>query len=142
MSEDKKAYEICYLLKDPAAEQEVLDLLKQFDGEIMHRGQLKEIRLAYPIKKQLSAHFGFLNFSCPPENVAKLSDALKLKPMVLRHMIISYVPPAEKKAPEGEAQPKEMAKDFGKPAKEVKPAPASDILSNEALEKKLEEILQ
>lgn len=130
MSEDAKTYEISYLVKDSAGEQEVLKVLNQNQAEILRQGVLSEIRLAYPIKKHQSAQFGFVQFAAMPENVVQIKSALSLSPQILRILVISISKPTEAQKP--------LAK---KPEPEIKEAP-SNILSNEALEKKLEEILQ
>ena len=130
MLEDAKTYEISYLVKDSAGEQEVLKVLNQNQAEILRQGALSEIKLAYPIKKHQSAQFGFIQFASVPEGVAQIKSALSLNPLVLRVLVISISKPTETQKP--------VAR---KPEPEIKEAP-SNVLSNEALEKRLEEILK
>jgi len=130
MSEDVKTYEISYLVKDFAGEQAVLKALNQNKAEILRQGALSEIKLAYPIKKHQSAQFGFIQFASAPESVAQIKSALALNAQVLRTLVISISKPTEEQRP--------IVK---KLEPERKEAPSS-VLSNEALEKKLEEILQ
>lgn len=130
ISEDAKTYEISYLVKDSAGEQEVLKALQQYKAEIFRQGALSEIKLEYPIKKHQSAYFGFVQFISLPENIIQIKSVLILNPQVLRILAISIAKPADEQKPIA-----------SKPEPEVKEAPPS-ILSNEALEKKLEEILK
>ena len=141
MSEGTKIYEICYLLTSSGTEQEIVNVLNQQQSEILHQEALKEARLAYPIKKQQTANFGFIHFVTLPENVNKIKAALALNAGILRLLIISFsadkIP--EKKVSVRSQQPDSKPLQVG----DVKIAkPDTNILSNEALEKKIEEILK
>lgn len=135
MSEDQKTYEVGYLLISPEAEQELARVLEQNKAGVMSVGKLSEIKLAYPIKKHQSALFGFAKFSAMPESIAPIKASLSLNSGVLRFLIISFIPlkPSADQATEKVKSEPEIKN------KEVK---VPEILSNEALEKKLEEILK
>lgn len=132
MTTDPKVYEVAFLAKSLEEEKALTELIKQYRGSVLQKGAFQEIKLAYPIKKQTSAYFGYLRFEFLPEDVDKLSEALKLHPGILRHLIIT--PPAVKKTVERRSEAPEM----------VRPAPVSRaaVLTNEALEERLEEILK
>ncbi len=125
--ENKKEYEIAYLLATPEAEQEVLALLKQNGAEISNQKAATSIPLAYQIKKHATAFFGFSYFMADPSAIKPVTDALRLQKGVLRSLIIT--PPVRVAAP--------MLPGAGRPEKKVAPT-----ISNEALEEKLEEILK
>ncbi len=128
MPSDFKSYEISFLLKHPEGEKAVIDLIDQHKGRVFQKGSLSEIKLAYPIKKHASAYFGYIQFELRPDQIEKISQSLKLNPLVLRHLTIT--PPLIKK--ERKAESKEY----------VKPVAPPQVLTNEALEEKLEEILK
>lgn len=181
----KKEYELSFLLRvasdNPSAEgvsasvgaeelEGIRTLLKKNDAEITSQGHLARQRLAYPIKKETHAIFGFLNFLLYPSAAAGFYHELRLDPRVLRFLLIT--PPVAKQSarygsairqasgvsagasesvraprvsraappaggPEGGPSPFDT-KGEG-PKKTESPA---EVLSNEALEKRLEEILQ
>lgn len=142
MDVDKKIYELCYLLIAPEAEAEVTRLLSQYQSDILHHGKLYDLRLAYPIKKQQSALFGFVQFSALPANADKIKASLSLSPKVLRLMLTTLSPKrlAQMKGAEVARVQEQM------PEKPVKPIELKSsrplALTNEALEEKLEEILK
>jgi len=133
-SEGKKVYELAFMLKDPSSEKAVLDFLAQHKAVILNQSPVNSMKLAYPIKKHLSAFFGVINLEMEPENMKALSSALNLSADVLRFLIIAV--PKAKKSPE-----RSERSEVRKPAK-TETAGSSSVLSNKALEEKLEEILK
>lgn len=129
-SEGKKLYEVAFLLEDPSSEKTILDLLAQSKAVITNQSSINPLRLAYPIKKHLSAYFGYVNFEAEPLDIKNLSDALKLNNEILRFLIVS----SAVKKPEGKKEFKKL----------VQPeiSTSKSMLSNKALEEKLEEILK
>jgi ribosomal protein S6 len=123
MDENKKDYEIAFLLTSAEAANSLADILSQQEAEITHKSPVAEVNLAYPIKKHKSAQFGFYQFRANSEVIKNIQDVLALNQNVLRFMIIT--PPVKMVA-----QTKPERK---------QPAP---IVSNEALSEKLEEILK
>lgn len=130
---DKREYEIAFILKteEPAG---VVGALKQHNFSITRDEPVGKIRLAYPIKKEKQAYFGFIDFVGEPEAVKEFTADLKLIPEVLRFLIIT--PPIAKKASLAKAGGFVRKSAF--PKSTVQPS----LLTNEALEKKIEEILQ
>lgn len=132
-SEDRKDYEISFLLKHESNAQEVLKLLKQHGAEITFEGPLKYLQLAYKIKHNTEAYFGYLRFKLAPDALAELSHDLGTKPAIIRVLIIT---------------PPFMRMRVPQPKREVSPMQptsqpkSASPLSNEAIEKKIEEILQ
>ena len=124
-------YELAFLLKDPAAEKVVLDLLAQHKASVTNQSQVNSIKLAYPIKKHVSAYFGYVNFEADPADIKELSGILRLNPEVLRFLVIAS--PVLKKEEGEKAEGKKSAK---------AEAAGKSVLTNEALEEQLEEILK
>jgi len=136
---DKKDYEIGFLAKTEEAAREVLKLIHQHQGEISSEGPLRRISLAYPIEKETHAHFGFLYVKLPPLSAKTLEHDLGTSQAVLRFLLVKL--PSQKAVLAAAAKPR-VARPGGpsaRPAPETKP---QFPLSNEALEKKIEEILQ
>jgi ribosomal protein S6 len=131
MADDFKSYEIAFLVKNPEDEKVLGDLIGQYKGNVLQKSALKETRLSYPIKKHASAYFGYIQFELAPMEMEKLSQSLKLNPAILRYLAVAS--PAVRSV---EKRPVEEKKS-------VKPAAAvGSVLTNEALEEKLEEILK
>lgn len=127
MEENIKEYEIAFLLASPEAEKEVAKVLQDNKAEVFHQKPASEISLTYPIKERVSANFGFCHFRVSRENIGKIKETLRLNPGILRFLITT--PPIEATVP----QPIQSR------AVRKQPEP---VLSNEALEEKLEEILK
>ena len=126
-----KDYEISFLLRQEKEAEDVLKLLKREGAEIISEGTLKKIPLAYKIKKQSEAYFGYLHFRMFKDKVKSLEKDILTTSAILRSLIVT--PPFVRSKPEPRARPR------------IAPAPAAQIgapLSNEAIERKIEEILQ
>lgn len=133
MTDDFKAYEVAFLVKSPNEEGVIADLINQHKGNILHKSPLKETKLAYPIKKHSSVYFGYVQFELLPADLEKLSQSLKLNSAILRYLTV--IVPAVKNSLERKFVDKEK-----KEAPSI--AVSRPILTNEALEEKLEEILK
>lgn len=150
--DDKKEYEITFIAVAEDGAIEVEKELAALGCAITGKGPLAAIKLAYPVKKHTTGYFGYVWFSAMAEDVKKLHNALSIKPGILRFLIVT--PPVkvtvrENRAPrERGMQVKSAASEAPKevPVSEARPqaAPtrAPEVLSNELLEKKLEEILK
>lgn len=134
---NQKEYEIAFLVKEGEAQAGVLGAIKANQGEVYYESSVNQIKLAYPINKQTSAFFGFCEFRASAETVKQISEKLKLEPQVVRFLIV--VPPKKAAATH---EPKEAAPLQTEPKPAAKMQAAPQILSNEALEQKLEEILK
>lgn len=127
-----RGYELSYLISDAAEAERISEVLTAHGSDISVKGQAVNVRLAYPIKKQLSAWFGFVYFRALPEVAEKISEALKVQPSVLRFLLT--------------ASPKETLSYEARKPRVPEPKPEAAViqpaLTNEALEQKLEEILK
>lgn len=133
-SDEKKEYEIAFLAKSEEAAKDLIGVIKAQGAEIVSESPVNKINLAYKIKKETSAYFGYAQFSALPENIKLMDDVLKNKGEILRYLIIT--PPYMKNKPRSIPPYRRSSK----PVSEAKPQ-ATMPLSNEALEKKIEEIL-
>lgn len=135
---DKKEYELAFLIKEEGELPAVLDSIKRHGAEISLEGPLKNLSLAYKIKKQTSAIFGYCHFQLEPENLSALDHDLRMNSPIIRFLVIT--PPFSK----AKSSPSRIsARSRISPSKsEDVPAKSTLPLSNEALEKKIEEILQ
>ena len=150
--EDQKAYEVSFLLTE---ESVIADIDKAIEGagmQITNKGQLQNLKLAYPIKKHDSAFFGYYHIAGLPENIKKVKEALALNPKILRILVLTppiIVAPREirstardSQTPTQEIQSTASGVNVAAPKPEEVRRPEPAILSNEGLEKKLEEILK
>jgi len=125
-----KKYEIAFLLKKEDSSI-ISQILKKGGFAILTESLLVKIRLAYPIKKESYAFFGYCHFEGEPANLKELRTEFKLNHDLLRYLIIT--PPFVKK---------EIVKKFTPEKSEEKtPSSPEQILTNEALEKKIKELV-
>jgi ribosomal protein S6 len=131
MEEELKTYEIAFLAEDSSKADEILNILNRFKASLISDKKVEKINLAYPIKHQTSAFFGFIDFQVLPRDIVEIDKILKQDKNLLRFMIISDPFIRENKNSEN--------KKAGYSSREkVK----HQELTNEALEKKIEEILE
>lgn len=130
--QNKKEYEISFLLTSAEAEKEFANTLTKLGVELFFQKPAASIALAYKIKRHASAFFGYYHFRATPDVITQIKETLNLAPNVLRFLIVT--PPV-----------KPMMEQSGDRVSRVEKkaaAPSSPILSNEALSEKLEEILK
>ena len=143
-------YEIGFLVRTEDDARQVLQLLQGHKVLVVSQSSLSRIKLAYPIQKEAFAFFGYVHFSLDPGAMKALETDFRSAPYVLRFLIIT--PPLQglHGVRGGGESPRRVAMSRGKtPAPDVlvsAPVPQKPVreaeLSNEALEKKLEEILK
>jgi ribosomal protein S6 len=146
---DKKEYELALLLKSEDNLAGVLKLVAQHNGEGASEPRAKRLQLAYEIKKHNEAVFVYFTFKMFGDDMKALEHDLNSHADVLRSMVIASPAPAERTAtsampPREERRGRSSTPSYiapAAPAEAPRSAP-SKPLSNEALEKKIEEILQ
>jgi ribosomal protein S6 len=146
---DKKEYELALLLKSEDNLAGVLKLVAQHNAEGVSEPRAKRLQLAYEIKKVNEAVFVYFTFKSFGDDMKALEHDLNTHADALRFMVIASPAPAERTAnsampPREERRGRSSSTPYSAPAAPAeapKPA-ASKPLSNEALEKKIEEILQ
>ncbi len=137
MDELKEAreYEVAFLVRDEEAAERVVSRVGQY-GVVITRGALKRLAFAYPVKKETSGYFGFIRLRTLPETVQRLEKDFIIFEPVLRLLVIRL---SEEKT--DETSHAQKMKKVVRPISRTEAAPVG-VLTNEALEKKIEEILQ
>jgi len=129
---DRKEYEVAFIAKSEEGAHTLRKILEGHDGEVTEGASLKPAALAYKIQGERNVLFGYCRVRIAREKVAEISKELLTVADLLRFAITlpSHTKPRVKLVISEE--------------KKARPAPAvpGTPLSNEALEKKLEEILQ
>lgn len=135
---EERYYELGFLIKTEEDAALVRKILTKNKAEIMEEGAIVKVRLAYPVKKTNQAFFGYYRWLAVAETLTDIERELKLASPVLRYLLIKLPKnlPAVKKS-EPVSSRSFVKKKEKTPVKKVVPA----SLSNEALEKKIEEIL-
>jgi ribosomal protein S6 len=142
---DKKEYEVAVLLHNEEAKEEILRVFAQRGVEVREEGPIKKIALAYPIKHATQAYFAFFYTLAVAADIKSLEKDLRNTTSVLRSLIIT-LPPVKKSSREDAQKPRRQvmprrpmtATSAGETPKQQQHKP----ISNEALTKKIEEILQ
>lgn len=150
MNADAKNYELAYLLSPSLPEEEVLGyagrisaLIEEQQGAIRRVEAPKKRRLAYAVKKERSAYFGWTTFAALPAAIAAIDKKAKGMPQVLRHMIVDEEIETRRPLLRTFAAGARQTAAVGAPAPEVlrEQETPGEKLDFEALDKKLEEIL-
>lgn len=149
MEKDSKKYEIGFLTTAEECKNEIINALKNHQAEIFNDGGVSQIKLAYPVKKETSAFFGYIQFSAAPDIIKNFKETLKLNSKILRFIIINSLVVGKVFSAKGgfsnqaEKQQIPLEKPEIKKVEIKKPKLyPQQVLSNEDLEKKLEEILK
>lgn len=148
MSEDTKQYEISLVLSTEDACTSIISFLKEKIEKVLQENPARRIRLAYPIKKAGTGFFTWTIVSALPSVIPPLQKDLEANPLVLRALIITPPLPAktERRSPglRGKVTKDKPKRELTRPsvAKEERETRSSETLTNELLEKKLEEILK
>ena len=141
-----KNYEIGYLAVSEGDAEEVIKALKAHKAEILKEGKPKKIRLAYAIKKETGAFFGYVQFALDAASIKPLTEKLKFNQKILRFLAV-VLPDTALKQQEMEQSEKPVS--FNEQAAlpkvkigEGRKESSDAFINNELLEKKLEEILK
>lgn len=93
MTSEPKPYEIAFLLKNESEEKivSVLDEIKKYienkNGRISEESRPQKRRLAYPIKKEHEAYFGYIKFFSKPEELKEVEEKIRHNRQILRHTL-------------------------------------------------------
>ncbi len=145
---DRKEYELALLLKGEEDLAGVIKLAGQHNAEGVSEPRAKRLQLSYEIKGHTEGVFVYFTFKMFGDDIKALEHDLNTQANVLRFMVIASPAPAERTAtsampPREERRPRTPSYSPAPAAPSEAPRPApSKPLSNEALEKKIEEILQ
>lgn len=141
---DTSTYELTYLLRSEEDVSLLRTTLGKYEVRVLQERPLSKVQLEYPIGGERYAFLGILTFEVPVANLHSLRSSLQLQDGVLRSLITLPIPThgaaSEEKLPEERIPLGEDSRVFSRPTPERRPA--RDTLSNEALERKIEEILE
>ena len=145
----KKEYELALLLKAEEDVAHIVLFLREHNAEISLEPRAKKLALAYKIKGFTDAVFVYCNFKSSTEDAKVLEKDLNTNAYVIRSMILASPPaPSERQsmpffaAKQRRAPARSSASGVSSTFSAEPKSPAPQPLSNEALEKKIEEILQ
>jgi ribosomal protein S6 len=136
--DEKRAYEVTMLSMEEDLSR-VKNTIAKFGGEILDEKPQGKIRLAYLLQKQSYAFLDFLKIKLSRTGVSLLLNELKLDGGVLRFFINTQ------RAEENRISmaPRTSRPMFRRSGASIRPKPnVAQSLTNEALEKKIEEISQ
>ncbi len=134
-------YEASFILKDEEDASFLAAIFAKNKTEIINFGTLIKMNAAYQIKKQKLVFFGTTTFSSDPETLEKILGDLRLQPKILRFMVrrIKNKALRETRMPVVSREKRERKKPtLLKPASKNFEA----VLTNEALQEKIDEILK
>ncbi len=138
-------YELAYVLRVGESDAPLKAILSKVGATIVKEQAASQIQLAYPIKKQGVALFGYCHLTLPTGAAVKeISDALELESSVLRFIIVK-MPNTQKARKAAERKLRVEAPVTETKAKSASALPSTDRLdglSNEKLSKTLEDILK
>ncbi|MEK7086942.1 MAG: 30S ribosomal protein S6 [Patescibacteria group bacterium] len=134
-------YEITCILKDEEDSKEVGRILKKNKAVILDERPLVKVQLAYSIQKLNQAYLGYFLFGLDPEFVPALSAELGLEKNIVRHLI------NKASSRDGRASDKKRRSTFerervGARALKETEKMFEPVLTNEAIQEKIEEILK
>ncbi|MBI2623102.1 MAG: 30S ribosomal protein S6 [Candidatus Liptonbacteria bacterium] len=136
-AQELREYEVGFLVREEAAAQEVAAKAAQY-GSVTAQGNLKRLSFAYPVGKETSGYFGCLRLRAAPGSAAQLEKDFGRVPSILRFLVIRL--PVRKETADAAAHvsPRPRRTPRASQPESILGAP----LTNEALERKIEEILQ
>lgn len=149
MEKGERIYELGFLLSGKLTLQEANELQKKLEdflskeAKILKKAELQKKNLAYPIKKEEQAYFGFFYFSLLPTKIKELQEKLKLFDKGLLRFLCLTPPPNFDKIMAGGYPSKKVAQKEAKEKKKIKEKETKkepEKIDLEALEQKLEEI--
>ncbi len=134
-------HEITYLLKSEEDAPLVSEIIRGAGAHVEHEEPLRKIQLAYPIRREAFAFLGILRIRGEAPQITEFDSRLRGEDRILRYLITRPLFPRAA----GDRALRE-GRPSGGPATEGRRTfvsqPASHTLSNEALQEKIEEILQ
>jgi small subunit ribosomal protein S6 len=88
-----RQYELVTVLNSEEEEfksgkQAIVDLLSQYKAIDVKEEDMGDRPLSYPIKKKTRAHYVLYRMSFDPASIASLERAIKLNPLVLKHLVV------------------------------------------------------
>lgn len=137
-----KYYELTYLTLQDMSEEAAKQLSDKFaasiaakQGTLIDTQKAYKKRLAYPVQKQEVAFVNSMRFQMEPAPLVAFNDEVKKDTLILRSLIINYVPQPIRRMPERMPQ----AASAEQPAAKEPQAAAAPEVKIETIEEKKEE---
>ncbi len=131
---EREYYDLSLLITSKLSEEEAQSFFQQIISLAQEEGALvdkienpKKIRLAYPIKKEESAYFGWFTFFFPKEKIESLQENLKKKEEILRMLLAKQKPQVKRESKKDQKEQTKLEK--------------IEKVKLEEIEKKLEELI-
>ncbi len=134
----EKAYEVSFLAETEEKIEDVKRLVGQHGATVSSISMPKKINLAYPINHLTQAVFMALKITAAPEKIKMLEKDLRGNKNVVRSLIVTLPREKEEEVKDEKKYGVSMRRGVSREPHVEKTKP----LSNEAIEKKIEEILQ
>lgn len=94
-SAEDMRYELMYIVPSTltdddvaGVEAQVKALLEKYGATLEDATRLGKFRLAYPIKKARHGHYNLAHFTAETSALAKIDEALRIAPNLLRHLVV------------------------------------------------------
>ena len=150
MEQKNNNYELSFWfssrLEEKAIEQKFDNLLKQLEksGALIIFSQSPQLKqLAYPIKKERNAYFGYIQFELSKDSLARLEEGLRLNHDFIRFMVLNIKSKQEEKIPRSTFRKSVFREERSKKEERMKEGLKEEkVISLEELDKKLSEILK
>ena len=151
MEQKNNNYELSFWFSSRLNEEEIEkkfnNLLKQLEklGALIIFSQSPQLKqLAYPIKKERNAYFGYIQFELSKDLLVHLEEDLRLNDDLVRFMVLGVKPKEKQKAPSITfRKPIKKEEEKSKTQEATKKEPQKEkVISLEELDKKLNEILE
>lgn len=108
MRNEVEKYEITYLCEEGNSAKDATKVLETVGAKISKETDLGIKKLAYPINKMTTAHYGVVLFEIEKTELPRLEKALKLNKTIVRYLIVKElripIPKAAKKKVSNEAE--------------------------------------
>ena len=135
---DTKVYEFAFLLNGRLSETDAValfdkleNIFSDFGAKTIKKSNLERKLLAYPIKKEGEAYFGYFHLELDPEKVAEIKEKFRYENEILRHLCLTPPPNFGKMTNVG-------GKQKAKEAKEKKESEGASEAATETVDKKEE----
>ncbi|PIT92680.1 MAG: hypothetical protein COU08_01650 [Candidatus Harrisonbacteria bacterium CG10_big_fil_rev_8_21_14_0_10_42_17] len=133
-----RAYELSVLLRAPEHEDSFKNFFQSLPLTITHTASFQALQLSFPIEKHDTALFGFFYFQTDSHSLSSIRDAVSRNEDVLRFILVTR-PSIPKQPSSPESSQERRLANFSQSKSDLQ---QQEVLTNEALEEKLEEILK
>ncbi len=139
---DKKNYEISFLVKSEDDIPGVVSFLSRHNAEAVTEPRAKKLALAYEIKGNKEAVFAYCHCRASGADVKNLERDFIMRHDVIRSLIISLSSKKQEVVRRDIPERKPISPQYSAAPRPEMKTSSPVILSNEALTKKIEEILK